>query len=56
MHGVFAADEFRASFLAQLGVRSAVSGFDGQVDAALDDIAKALEDCLDVERLLQTAA
>ena len=54
VHGVFAADEFRAWFLAQLGVRSAVTGFDGQVDEALDDIAQALEDCLDVERLLQT--
>ena len=54
VHGVFAADEFRAWFLAQLGVRSAVTGFDGQVDEALDDIAQALEGCLDVERLLQT--
>ncbi len=56
VHGLFAADEFRHSFLERLKERSA-SGlrYDASVEAALDDVAEALESNLDVDGLMDAA-
>ena len=56
VHGLFAADEFRHSFLKQLEERSA-SGlrYGASVEAALDDVADALESNLDVDGLMDAA-
>ncbi len=56
VHGLFAADEFRHSFLKGLKERSA-SGlrYDASVEAALDDVAEALESNLDVDGLMDAA-
>ena len=56
VHGLFAADEFRHSFLKGLKERSA-SGllYEASVAAALDDVAEALESNLDVDSLMDAA-
>ena len=56
VHGLVAADEFRHSFLKRLEERSA-SGlrYEASVEAALDDIAEALESNLDVDGLMDAA-
>ena len=56
LHGLFADDGYRAAFLGRLKARR-TSGvaYDRGVDAALDGIAAALEDCLDLDRLLEIA-
>ena len=56
LHGLFAADGFRAAFLAGLKAR-AVSGlaYDAQVEAVLDQLAAHLEAHLDLERVLDIA-
>ncbi len=56
VHGLFAADEFRHSFLKGLKERSA-SGllYEASVEAALDDVAEALESNLDVDGLMDAA-
>lgn len=54
VHGLFAADEFRAGFLAGLGARSGLA-YDGVVEAALDECAAAVERHLDLDGLLAIA-
>jgi adenosylcobyric acid synthase len=56
LHGLFADDGYRAAFLGRLKARR-TSGvaYDRGVDAALDGIAAALENCLDLDRLLEIA-
>ncbi|HEY4077920.1 MAG TPA: cobyric acid synthase [Rhizomicrobium sp.] len=56
LHGLFASDSFRHAWLASLrtGYKSDMN-FDGQVDAALDDIACQLESALDIHTLLALA-
>ena len=56
VHGLFAADEFRHSFLKRLEERPA-SGlrYEASVEAALDDVAEALEMNLDVDGLMDAA-
>lgn len=57
VHGLFAADGFRHRFLHRIRARSAgIADFSGQVEGALDAIAVALEEALDVETLLASAA
>ena len=56
LHGLFADDGYRAAFLGRLKARhSSGVAYDRGVDAALDGIASALEDCLDLDRLLEIA-
>ncbi len=55
LHGLFAADEFRARFLESLGVSSAAAGYLQAVETALDEVAEALERHVDCDRLLALA-
>jgi adenosylcobyric acid synthase len=56
LHGLFAADAFRAAYLTQLSGREIVAtGYEAGVDAALDALAAAIETHLDVDALIRTA-
>ncbi len=56
LHGLFAADAFRRSFLRRLGARAADGpGYEAGVEAALDALAAHLEACLDLDALLAIA-
>ena len=56
LHGLFADDEYRQAFLGRLKQRN-TSGvaYEREVEGALDAIAATLEDCLDLDRLLEIA-
>ena len=54
VHGLFAADPFRAGFLAGLGVVSGLA-YEAAVDMALDECAAAVERHLDLDGLLAIA-
>jgi adenosylcobyric acid synthase len=56
LHGLFAADRFRADYLARIGGSSSGIGFEAGVEAALDALARHVEAHLDLDRLLQLAA
>ncbi len=51
LHGVFGADEFRRQFLATLGVSSSGENYRAGIEAALDELADGLENCLDIDAL-----
>jgi adenosylcobyric acid synthase len=53
VHGLFQSTAYRAALLASLGTRSSLADHSAQVDAALDEIAAALERTLDVDALLR---
>ncbi|MEK7821231.1 MAG: cobyric acid synthase, partial [Pseudomonadota bacterium] len=55
VHGLFAAESFRRAFLMALGVPGDAESFSVRVDAALDEIAVALEQSLDIDALLALA-
>ena len=55
IHGLLAADAFRASYLAHLGGTSTLQGFDANVDATLDQLADHMERHLDIEKLVDLA-
>ena len=55
LHGLFEADAFRATCLAELGGASRVSDYDASVEAALDDLAAHMERHLDLDMLLHLA-
>ncbi len=56
LHGLFAADAFRAAFLGALKDRAASGlAYDAQVEAVLDQLAAHLEAHLDLERVLDIA-
>ncbi len=55
LHGLFASDDFRASYLAGLGHGSNLA-YDASVDTTLDALADHLERHLDLEQLLALAA
>lgn len=55
LHGLFAADSFRAWYLARLGGRSDLA-YETGVEATLDALADHLEQHLDLEALLELAA
>jgi adenosylcobyric acid synthase len=56
LHGLFAADLFRAAFLSQLSGRAIVTGsYESGVDGALDALADAIERHLDVNALIRVA-
>jgi adenosylcobyric acid synthase len=52
VHGLFADPAFRAAYLGTLGARSTGEDHAQRVDAALDEIAAALESALTIDRLL----
>jgi adenosylcobyric acid synthase len=57
LHGLFAADRFRAAFLAGLRAgATAALAYEATIDAALDDLAAVVERALDLDRLLAIAA
>ena len=55
LHGLFAADDFRAGFLARLGIAAAPRRHAAEVEAALEALADHVEAHLDVPRLLRVA-
>ena len=55
LHGLFASDSFRKSFLARIGARSSATYEEG-VEATLDTLAAHLERHLDIDLLLSLAA
>ncbi|MGD1880577.1 MAG: cobyric acid synthase, partial [Kiloniellaceae bacterium] len=56
LHGLFAADGFRAAFLGGLKDRAGSGlAYDAQVEAVLDQLAAHLEAHLDLNRILQVA-
>ena len=54
-HGLFASPGLRRALLAWIGAESGGADYAQAVDAALDDIAAALERCVDVDGLLALA-
>jgi adenosylcobyric acid synthase len=55
LHGLFASDDFRSSFLAQLDIPAADHPYRARVESALDALADHIETHLDVEGLLALA-
>ncbi len=55
LHGLFGADDWRRRYLSRFGLEAAGPGYRAGVEAALDEIADALERVVDVEALLATA-
>ncbi len=55
LHGLFASDPFRRSFLARLGAASGDVVYEAQVEATLDALADHLERHLDLSALLAAA-
>jgi adenosylcobyric acid synthase len=55
LHGIFASDAFRQSFLARLGGERSDLRYDHEVQATLDALAGHLEQHIDIDRLLELA-
>ncbi len=55
LHGIFASDGFRQSWLQQVGGAAASLDFDRQVEQTLDALANHLEQTLDLDALLALA-
>ena len=55
LHGLFAADDFRAGYLARLGIAAAPRRHAAEVEAALEALADHVEAHLDVPGLLRVA-
>ena len=55
MHGLFAADGFRARYLESLGIRGGGIDYRAEVDRALDEIAGELERHLDCDAIFAAA-
>lgn len=56
VHGLFANDQFRASWLEQRQKgASSIQAYDGAVEAALDNLADGLAEALDIEKLFAAA-
>lgn len=55
LHGLFAADAFRARFLETLGIRGGGIDYRAEVEAALDEIAAELETHLDCDAIFSAA-
>ncbi|WP_207779432.1 cobyric acid synthase [Zavarzinia aquatilis] len=55
LHGLFAADDFRAAFLEGLGAAAPATAYGALVEATLDGLADHLERHLDVDGLLALA-
>lgn len=55
LHGLFASDPFRRSFLAALGAEPGDITYDHQIETTLDSLADHLEESLDLSALLAAA-
>jgi adenosylcobyric acid synthase len=56
LHGLLASDGYRAALLGRVGSRAgAVLAYEALVEAALDELGRHLERCLDLDRLLALA-
>ncbi len=55
LHGLFAADGFRAAFLAGLGAAPSDLAYEASVETTLDGLADHLEAAIDLDRLLALA-
>jgi adenosylcobyric acid synthase len=55
LHGLFASDEFRCSFLARLGSEPSNLAYEAMIDDTLDQLAGHLEDSLDLDMILAAA-
>ena len=56
LHGLFCSDDFRRAFLESLGVTpSGDLKYEKSLDDVLDELAKHIEDQLDVDALLKVA-
>ena len=56
LHGLLAADGYRAALLERIRARTgAALAYEARVEAALDALARHLEHCLDLDRLLSLA-
>ena len=56
LHGLFAADQFRATFLQGLGAARPVTAYGAGVEATLDSLASHLETHLDIDAILNLAS
>ncbi|MBK0397835.1 cobyric acid synthase [Limibaculum sp. M0105] len=56
LHGLFTSDDYRAGFLARMGVAPSGQGYDASVEATLDALADHLEKFLDLDGMLAVAA
>jgi len=56
LHGIFSCDVFRAQWLARAGATTSDLQYQSAVDAALDDVAGALEASVDVDGLFGLAS
>ena len=55
LHGLFASDPFRASYMGSIGAPVQAMNYDVGVDTTLDALAQHLEACLNVDRLFGLA-
>jgi adenosylcobyric acid synthase len=55
VHGLFAVTEARAALVAAIGAAPSMDDHNARVDAALDEIAEELEQCLDIAALAAIA-
>ena len=55
MHGLFSSDEFRAAYLASLGIRGGIVDYRAEVERALDQLAAHLEKHLDCDAIFAAA-
>ena len=55
LHGLFASDPFRASYMTSIGAPVQSMNYGAGVDATLDALAQHLEGCLDVDRMFSLA-
>jgi adenosylcobyric acid synthase len=55
VHGLFGVTEARAALVAAIGAAPSLDDHNSRVDAALDDIATELEQCLDIATLAAIA-
>ncbi len=55
LHGIFGSAAYRAKLISSLGGRSSGGDHLSNVEAALDELAMRIEECLDVEALLTAA-
>jgi adenosylcobyric acid synthase len=52
LHGVFAADAYRSTFLARRGAQASALAYEASIEQTLDALADHLEACLDLHALL----